>query len=62
MTFQNGDLVRIRGDTLIYKVLAVTRTMITIIIMNPQPDGQHYAFNDKSIQAIDESRLEKIVL
>ncbi|KAK3312124.1 hypothetical protein B0H66DRAFT_485632 [Apodospora peruviana] len=58
--FAVGDTVRIYGDTIIYKVLAVTNTLVTILIMNPQPDGTQHYFSSTSLQSIDASRLEKV--
>ncbi|KAK0621959.1 hypothetical protein B0T17DRAFT_618333 [Bombardia bombarda] len=60
MPFQTGDVVIIRGSTLHYKVLAVTGSLITILIANPQPNGQYVAFNSISLQSVDESRIEKV--
>jgi len=35
--------------------------MVTILIINPQPDGQVMAFDSgTSIQNLDESRIEKV--
>lgn len=55
-----GDVVCIRGASLRYKVIAVTGSTITIIVVNPQPDGQYLPFNPMSLQSVDESRLEKV--
>ncbi|KAK4180600.1 hypothetical protein QBC36DRAFT_286409 [Triangularia setosa] len=55
-----GDTVRIRGNTVLYKVIAVNGCMLTILVMNPQPDGQYLDFNSSSIQTIDEYRVEKV--
>ncbi|KAK1758844.1 hypothetical protein QBC47DRAFT_409672 [Echria macrotheca] len=60
MGFQIGDTVRVRGSDLVYKVIATTGSMITILITNPQPDGQVMNFNSLSIQTLDESRIEKV--
>lgn len=58
--YQIGDVVCIRGASLRYKVIAVTGSMITIIVVNPQPDGQYLPFNSTSLQSVDESRIEKV--
>lgn len=33
--------------------------LVTILVSNPQPDGQYLAFNSTSLQTVDESRLER---
>ncbi|KAK3338954.1 hypothetical protein B0H65DRAFT_432377 [Neurospora tetraspora] len=58
--YQIGDVVCIRGASLRYKVIAVTGSMITIIVVNPQPDGQYLPFTSTSLQSVDESRIEKV--
>lgn len=59
--FQSGDRVRVRGSPLVYRVIAITGCMVTILIVNPQPDGQVMAFDSgQSIQNLDESRIEKV--
>ncbi|KAK4666428.1 hypothetical protein QC763_300185 [Podospora pseudopauciseta] len=55
-----GDTVRIRGNPVLYKVIAVNGCMLTILVMNPQPDGQYLDFSPTSIQTIDEYRVEKV--
>ncbi|KAK3306318.1 uncharacterized protein B0T15DRAFT_137313 [Chaetomium strumarium] len=59
MGFQSGDVVRLRGSTVVYKVVAVNGCLVTILVSNPQPDGQYLPFNSTSLQTVDESRLEK---
>ncbi|KAK4449765.1 hypothetical protein QBC34DRAFT_379824 [Podospora aff. communis PSN243] len=59
MGFQIGDSVRVRGGSLVYKVIALTGCMVTILITNPQPDGSVMSFNSQSVQNLDESRIEK---
>ncbi|GAB1318407.1 hypothetical protein MFIFM68171_08617 [Madurella fahalii] len=54
-----GDVVRIRGSTVVYKVVAVNSNLVTILVSNPQPDGQYLPFNPNSLQTVDESRLER---
>ncbi|KAL2255871.1 hypothetical protein VTK26DRAFT_2557 [Humicola hyalothermophila] len=60
MAFQAGDLVRIRSSTVVYKVVAVNGTMVTILISNPQPDGSYLPFSPTAYQTVDESRIEKV--
>ncbi|KAK4112791.1 hypothetical protein N656DRAFT_779023 [Canariomyces notabilis] len=59
MTFRDGDVVRIRGSSVVYKVVAVNGSLVTILVSNPQPDGQYLPFTSTSIQTVDESKLEK---
>ncbi|KAK4121548.1 hypothetical protein N657DRAFT_682627 [Parathielavia appendiculata] len=59
MGLQSGDAVRIRGSTVVYKVVAVNGSLITIIVSNPQPDGQYLPFTPSALQTVDESRLER---
>lgn len=58
--FSIGETVRVRGETLVYKVLAMTGSMITILIANPQPDGTELYFNSISLRTVDGSNLEKV--
>ena len=52
--------MRVRGNSLVYKVIALTGCMVTILITNPQPDGTVMSFNpSQSVQNLDESRIEK---
>ncbi|KAK0627361.1 hypothetical protein B0T14DRAFT_424695, partial [Immersiella caudata] len=58
--FQIGDSVRVRGNSLVYKIIARTGCMVTILITNPQPDGTVMSFiPSQSVQNLDESRIEK---
>jgi hypothetical protein len=50
--------VRIRGSTVLYKVVAVSSNLVTILVSNPQPDGQYLPFSSTALQTVDESRLE----
>ncbi|KAL2163894.1 hypothetical protein VTH06DRAFT_3106 [Thermothelomyces fergusii] len=59
MSFQSGDTVRIRGSSVVYKVVAVNNNLVTILISNPQPDGQFLPFGPTALQTVDESRLER---
>ncbi|AEO67343.1 7bedf1a6-ce6b-4fff-92fc-cde9c857aef5 [Thermothielavioides terrestris] len=59
MGFQSGDVVRLRGSTVVYKVVAVNGSLVTILVSNPQPDGQYLPFNSTALQTVDESRLER---
>ncbi|KAL2139004.1 hypothetical protein VTI28DRAFT_5909 [Corynascus sepedonium] len=59
MGFQSGDAVRVRGSAVVYKVVAVNNNLVTILISNPQPDGQYLPFTSTALQTVDESRLEK---
>ncbi|AEO58345.1 hypothetical protein MYCTH_2305608 [Thermothelomyces thermophilus ATCC 42464] len=59
MSFQSGDTVRVRGSSVVYKVVAVNNNLVTILISNPQPDGQYLPFTSTALQTVDESRLEK---
>jgi hypothetical protein len=43
----------------VYKVVAVNGSLITIIVSNPQPDGQYLPFTPSALQTVDESRLER---
>ncbi|KAK4142233.1 uncharacterized protein C8A04DRAFT_30192 [Dichotomopilus funicola] len=58
MQLASGDAVRVRGSTVVYKVVAVNGSLVTIIISNPQPDGQYLPFSSTALQTVDESRLE----
>jgi len=59
--FNIGDSVRVRGSALVYKVIALTNSMVTILVFNPQPDGTVLCFNPQlSVQNLDQSRLEKV--
>lgn len=44
---------------MVYKVVAVNNNLVTILISNPQPDGQYLPFSPEALQTVDESRLEK---
>lgn len=41
-------------------MVAVNGSMVTILISNPQPDGQYLPFNSSALQTVDESRIEKV--
>jgi len=56
--FKSGDVVRVRGSTVVYKVVAVSSNLVTILVSNPQPDGQYLPFTSTALQTVDESRLE----
>jgi hypothetical protein len=43
----------------VYKVVASSGNLVTILVSNPQPDGSYLPFNSTSMQTVDESRLEK---
>lgn len=58
MQLESGKAVRVRGSTVVYKVVAVNGSLVTIIISNPQPDGQYLPFSPTALQTVDESRLE----
>ncbi|KAK4156119.1 hypothetical protein C8A00DRAFT_31049 [Chaetomidium leptoderma] len=58
MGFLSGDAVRLRGSTVVYKVVAVNSNLVTILVSNPQPDGQYLPFTSTALQTVDESRLE----
>ena len=59
--FQIGDSVRIAGGpALVYKVIAVTGCMVTILIVNPQPDGQVMTFDARALRTLDQSVVEKL--
>ncbi|KAK3380673.1 hypothetical protein B0T24DRAFT_676340 [Lasiosphaeria ovina] len=60
MAFEIGDVVRIRGQTYTYKVIAITNSLVTILIVNPQPDGTVLTFSPICLQSVDESRIEKV--
>lgn len=60
LQFHIGDVVRVRGSTLVYKVIATTGPNVTILIVNPQPDGQNMAFNSQSLQTLDASFVERV--
>ncbi|KAK3353993.1 hypothetical protein B0T25DRAFT_223923 [Lasiosphaeria hispida] len=61
MGYSIGDTVRVCGGSLVYKVIATTGCMITILVVNPQPDGRVLSFDPQgSIQTLDESRIEKV--
>lgn len=55
----SGEAVRIRGSTVVYKVVAVSSNLVTILVSNPQPDGQYLPFTPTALQTVDESRLER---
>ncbi|KAJ4289369.1 hypothetical protein N0V88_007121 [Collariella sp. IMI 366227] len=59
MGFTSGEAVRIRGSTVVYKVVAVNGSLVTIIVSNPQPDGSYLPFTPTALQTVDESRLER---
>ncbi|KAH6631213.1 hypothetical protein F5144DRAFT_602039 [Chaetomium tenue] len=59
MAFQSGEAVRVRGSSVVYKVVAVNSNLVTILVSNPQPDGQYLPFTPTALQTVDESRLEK---
>ncbi|KAL2120244.1 hypothetical protein VTJ04DRAFT_4270 [Mycothermus thermophilus] len=58
MGFKEGDSVRIRGSTPVYRVLAVNNSMVTILLASPQPNGEYLTFSPTALQTVDESRLE----
>lgn len=60
LQFTIGETVRVRGEDLVYKVLAMTGNMITILIVNPQPDGTQQYFSSSSLRTVDGSNLERI--
>ncbi|KAK4159858.1 hypothetical protein QBC43DRAFT_293624 [Cladorrhinum sp. PSN259] len=60
MAYEIGDTIRIRGNTTIYKVIAVTRSMLTILVQNPQPDGNYLPFDATSLLTIEDYRVEKV--
>ncbi|KAK1829763.1 hypothetical protein QBC39DRAFT_355844 [Podospora conica] len=63
MTFYVGDTVRITATPdLVYKVIAVTASakMVTILIINPQPDGRVLGFNEHSLKTLDQGEIERI--
>ena len=43
---------------MVYKVVAVNGNLVTILVSNPQPDGQYLPFTPTALQTVDESRLE----
>ncbi len=57
--FFSGQSVRLRGSTVLYKVVAVNSNLVTILVSNPQPDGAYLPFGPTSLQTVDESRLER---
>jgi hypothetical protein len=59
LQFQSGEAVRVRGSTVVYKVVAVNSNLVTILVSNPQPDGQYLPFTPTALQTVDESRLER---
>ena len=61
--FYIGDTVRITSTPdLVYKVIAVTATAntVTILIVNPQPDGRVLGFNSQSLRTLDQSEIERV--
>ncbi|KAK3984456.1 hypothetical protein QBC44DRAFT_385746 [Cladorrhinum sp. PSN332] len=60
MAYEIGDTIRIRGNTTIYKVIAVTRNMLTILVQNPQPGGAYLPFDATSLLTIEDYRVEKV--
>ncbi|KAK5653227.1 hypothetical protein OQA88_9126, partial [Cercophora sp. LCS_1] len=61
LQYQSGDSVRIIGQSLVYKVIAITGCMITIVAANPQPDGQRVEFDSKrSVQTLDQAQVERV--
>ncbi|KAK4213432.1 hypothetical protein QBC37DRAFT_374098 [Rhypophila decipiens] len=60
MAFSIGETVRVRGETFVYKVLAMTGSMVTILIANPQPDGTQVYFSSHSLRTVDGLNLEKV--
>lgn len=63
--FYVGDTVRITdAPEFIYKVIAVTKSAdmvhVTILIVNPQPDGRQLVFNDQSLRTMDQDEIERV--
>ncbi|KAK3937744.1 hypothetical protein QBC46DRAFT_344275 [Diplogelasinospora grovesii] len=61
-SFQVGDHVRVHGSLIVYRIIAIPGSIVTILILNPQPNGQYAAFSGSSKQDVDSSTLEKITL
>lgn len=45
---------------MVYKVVAVNGSLVTILVSNPQPDGSYLPFTPTAYQTVDESRIEKV--
>ncbi|KAK4223931.1 hypothetical protein QBC38DRAFT_398656 [Podospora fimiseda] len=60
MAYGIGDTIRIRGNPVIYKVIAVNRSMLTILVQNPQPNGVYLDFDATSLLTIEDYRVEKV--
>lgn len=63
--FYVGDTVRItNAPAFIYKVIAVTKTSdmvhVTILIVNPQPDGRELVFNNQSLRSMEQDEIERV--